>query len=231
MALPSAARELAEEAGREIPENHVGLSTPLPRYSGFPWWYALRTAPGAEERAAKRLQQYGVHTYLPTYTTQTRVRGKSHCQRLRAVIGGMLFVPVEIVDKRASDELLDFCGVKYRLRTTDGETARLGKPVIERIREMEAEINLGITTRQLAARSFKVGGYVRFLDDLLAEFWGIGTVVAIARDGRITIEVRKLLGRGVPIVVPAAKIEAMQPTTADKPPQVKAPHRSGSRSQ
>jgi len=192
-----------------IPERHVGLSDPLPRYSGFPWWYALTVAPGQEESSARRLQRLNVFVYLPTYTKPSRLRGKAHRLRLLPIITGMLFIPTDRFDFDRRDEIFDLCRIVDYVRVSDGQPGRLSKAEIERIREIEAELNLHVTTRQLAARAFKIGGNVRFLDDLLAEFWGMATVSAIAKDGRITVEVSNLLGRVVPIVVPAAKIEAM----------------------
>lgn len=191
-------------------EHHIGISTPLPRYTGFPWWHALLAAPGHERDVAERLQRYRVTAYLPLYSEKVRIRGgRAHRHEFRAVVGGMLFVPVEMMDVPRLHEMLERCGVHDFWRDGEARPTKLAKPVIERIREMEAELNLHVSTRQLVARRFKIGMEVRFTDDVLADCWGTGTVAAIDRNGRITVDVAGLLGRTVPIVVPAAKIEAM----------------------
>lgn len=207
-------------------ESFGGLSTPLPQYTGFPWWHALLTSPSEERGAAERLQRYDVHAYLPTEARKQRRRGHHHRHVLSPIIVGMMFVPEEMLARPRVHDMLERCGVRDYWRDADGAPRRLGKAVIERIREMEAELNMDLTTRQLVALKFGLGMEVVFIDELLNDLWGTAVISEIDREGRITVDVKALLGRTVPVRVTAAQIETLQPRPAAKPPQAKASHRS-----
>jgi transcription antitermination factor NusG len=193
----------------EIEERHVGLSTPLPRYSGFPWWHALLVISGRERSAAERLQGYNVHVYLPTYTKRVAQRCRNNHLRLYPIFSGMLFVPIEMMQVGRRDILFELCGVIDYMRTLNAQPTRLSKAVIESIRDIEARENLPVKRRRNWHPKFKLGQEVRLTDGLLNDFWGKGSITAIAKDGRIRVEVGQLLGRSTPIWLSASEIEAM----------------------
>jgi hypothetical protein len=188
-------------------ERNVGLSTPLPRYSGYPWWHALLVPGGKEERAAKRLQRLHVFAYLPTYAKRIGQRCRNNRLKLYPIIHGMLFVPVEMMETTRRDEMFELCHVIGYLHATDGLPALISKADIETIRDLEARENL--PAPKVAALRFEIGQKVRFKERDLAEFWGKGLVKAIAKNGRITVNVAKLLGRTTPVEVWPSEIEAM----------------------
>jgi len=192
-------------SGRE--QRNVGLSTPLPRYSGYPFWHALLVPGGKEEQSAKRLQRLDVFTYLPAYAKRIGQRCRNNRLKLYPIIQGMLFVPVEMMQVRRRDEMFELCNVIDYLYGADDRPARITKRIIETIRELEARENQ--PAPQVAALRFDIGETVRFKHRDLAEFWGTGLVKAIAKNGRITIEVAKLLGRSTPVEVWPSEIEAM----------------------
>lgn len=207
MMIDSAARQLADLAtAKPIEEHHIGLSTPLPRYSGFPWWYALLVSPGRERKTAERLQRQDVFVYLPAYTKRVAMRCRKKQLRLFPIISGMLFVPCEMMAIDRRDELFDLCGVTDYLHQATGTPTLLSKAVIEQIRELEARENM---QRKRPLHAFQMDQQVRFKDRMLDDSWGPGTITALALDGRIRVEVKKLFGRATPIWVSASEIVAM----------------------
>lgn len=200
MALPSAAMALAEEAAQiEIPTER-----PL-----FPFWHALLVEPNRERRSADWLRERrAIDVYWPNYTRQVGRRRPGQKRRCctAAVIPGMLFVPCELVPHLDADDL-DYAHVHGLMIGigTAGAPAILRKADIEKIRLMEAKLNLPPEARGVL---FKTGQQVRFLDDLYTD-WGVATIFEIASEARIGIEVPYLFGRSVKIWVPASEIEAM----------------------
>lgn len=193
---------------REITEGHLGIATPLPKYTGFPAWHVLLVMAGYERDAAEKLQRMNVLIYLPTYTKRRRTRAGNNRPRLYPIIGGMLFMPVEMLAS-----LDDHPGVYEFCRLTDlWRCATSGRPIcmpksdIELLRNMESRENLATPNRH---HNFRIGQIVRLKDELLGEFWGKGAITALAKDGRIRVEVAKLLGRTTPIWVSSAELVAM----------------------
>lgn len=190
-------------------ERHIGLSTPLPKYSGFPWWHALIVTSGHERSTAERLQRFDVHAYLPTYTKRVHQRCRNTEVRLYPIITGMLFVPTEMMDVRRRDELFELCGVADYMRDETREPRRIGKTVIEEIRELEARENM---PAKAVRHNFRVGQKVKFTNRLLCAFWcesNPAVVVGLLSAGRISIEVPQLFGRKTRIVVLPSEIVAM----------------------
>lgn len=196
------------QATMEVVRELVRVPPPEREYSGFPWWHALLVQPNREERAAERLQRVHVHVYLPQWTRQVRCGGRVHRHRprLSAVIPGMLFVPEEIIDVPKRDDLFEFANVRGFMRL-NGTPARIRKDDIEKVREMEALLNLPPPVKPVVTH--KVADRVRFTNELYAIFWGTGTVFEVVSAHRIGVEVDHLFGRKGKVYVPAHEIEAM----------------------
>jgi transcription antitermination factor NusG len=180
---------------------------PEREYSGYPVWHALLVEARKEKQSAERLRSLHVHVYLPLYSRRIALRGGRRGQRDTAVVSGMLFVPREIVEIDRRDDVFEYAHVFGFLNSSDGYPARLSKALIEEIRNMEALANK--QEEGPASVVFEIGARVAFKNKLLAEFWGSGKVTGLAGDGRISIEVGKLLGRATKVHVPASEIEAM----------------------
>lgn len=199
MALPSAAMALAQEAasGSMIPRER-----PI-----FPWWHALLVAPGREQKSADWLRdKAAIEVYWPHYTKQIgrKRAGQKRRTRLAGAIPGMLFAPIDFLHN-LTDEMLEFAHIYGFMLGCDREPARLTKIDIEKVRNMEARLNLPPEAKGVL---FKLGEKVRFTDDLFTD-WGDGTIFEIASEARIGVEVTRLFGRATKVYVPASEIEAM----------------------
>jgi len=173
----------------------------------FPWWCAVVVKASRERKIADWMdEKLGLTPYWPHFTRQIRYRGRAHVPSLSAVVPGMLFVPESFIDHPRRDDVLDFIRSHGFLKTTDGDIARLSKDQIETIRVIEAKLNLPPERKGVL---FKVGQRVEFTDPLIGYSWGTGTVVEIASQTRIGVEVVKLFGRTTKVYVPASEIEAM----------------------
>lgn len=176
-------------------------------YSGFPWWHVLLVEPNREEKSAQWLAKVHVHVYLPTYSKVVKRRGPSvACRRLFAALPGMLFVPQEMMNIPRRDEVFQFARVRGYIRTSDGYPKMVGKSDIELIRLMEAKLNLPPEAKGVL---FKKGERVTFTNMLYGYSWGNGTIVEIASESRIGVEVDHLFGRKTKVYVPASEIESI----------------------
>ncbi len=200
-----------------------GIVEAPPKYSVFPWWHALVVESGRERKSADWLQEKaGVTVYLPHYMSKIRRRGNLHIHILRAVVPGLLFVPVEMMLVPRRDKIFEYAHVHGFLRTSDGGPALISKADVEKIREIEATLNLPPPC-PAKAKDLHPGDRVRFINETYAAFLGEGVVIAVANDARISVEVSKMFGGRRTIRVAAHEIERMQPKPADvPPPQVKA---------
>lgn len=177
---------------------------PSPEYTGFPFWLGMLVDANREQKSADWLEvNAGVFVYLPRFAKKTQCRGSSHRHRLHAVVPGVLFVPEETINIPRRREVFEHAHVHGWMRGTSGIPARLTKANIEVIREIEAKLNLPPEAKGVL---FKLGQRVRFVNDLYADFIGIGTIFEIASPSRIGVEVNGLSGR---IYVPASEIEAL----------------------
>jgi hypothetical protein len=187
----------------EVEASPAGKATP----ATFKWWHVLLTAPNHETAAAEWLQeQSAALIYLPLFARQVRCRGRKHHVRLCAVIPGMLFAPVEIMEMARRDEVLEFAGVRDFIRGSNGDPARVSEGEIDKIRVIEAKLNLPPEAKGVL---FKKTQEVRFRDEVLNAFWGSGIIFEIASETRIGVEVKTLFGRPGKVYVPASEIEAM----------------------
>jgi hypothetical protein len=171
----------------------------------FARWLVMLTQPGRERKAAERLERVHAVIYLPQFSKQMKCRGRMHANRLFAVVPGMLFAPSEILEIERRDETLEWAGVRDFIRDGYGHPALATKADIERIRIMEALLNLPPEAKGVL---FKLGQRVRFTNDLW-QGWGAGRIFEIASETRIGVEVEKLFGRPAKIYVAASEIEAM----------------------
>jgi hypothetical protein len=180
------------------------LSAPL-----FRTWYALLLEPNREERSARMLTRLGWVCYWPTYVKQRRLAGPARARKARLcpVVHGMLFIPEDYVDAPRRAEIFDLAHVRGFVHSTGNRPARLTKADIEKIRRMEADLNLPPLVAKVI--HFKPGQEVKFGNPYYAAFWGTGIVLGLASRGRISIEVKKLFGHPTKVTVPASELEAM----------------------
>lgn len=176
-------------------------------YSGYPVWHALLVEPNREEKSAEWLERVHVHVYLPMFSKVVARRGQKSGRRQSAVVGGMLFVPQEIVDIKRREEVFDYAHVYGFLSCTGGAPARLDKTFIEEMRSIEAKLNMPPPEKPII--TLKLGDPVRFKNELYAEYWGTGTVVDVANAHRIGVRVNGLFRRATKAYFPASEIEAM----------------------
>lgn len=177
-------------------------------YNGFPWWHALLVEPNRETKAADWLKRVNVFAYLPTFTKQIRhdARQRSHRAKLCAALPGMIFIPQDMMDIPRRDEVFKYAHVNGYIRASDRKPKMIAKADIELIRLMEAKLNLPPEAKGVL---FRVGQRVTFTDNLYAWSWGNGTIIEIASEHRIGIEVDHLFGRTTRVYVPASEIEAL----------------------
>lgn len=201
MTILSAARELETLAGEQ--------SVPSIEFSGFPWWHALQVTPNREVRSAEMLKRVHVHAYLPRFVAHVRApRGRRRAV-LRAVIPGMLFVPIEMIVMDGRDDLFDLCHVHDFVRKDGGDPIKLRKADIEIIREMEAKLYVPPPPEPSDLWAGGVGDHVRFRNDLYRAMLGDGVVKDVDQRPRIGVEVTQLFGSPRIIWTTAAEIEAM----------------------
>lgn len=211
--IASAAHALAaiaaEQATTRAQRRHVPQMEPgaIPAYDGFPWWHILLVETNRETHAADLLKRFNLFAYLPVFSRKVRARGKAHQHRLFALIPGLLFVPTSFHAMGWEDHLMDLCHIHGFVRAAQGEPARASKADIERLREMEAEENLGHAEHP-AERPFKPGDEITFTNPTYRAFLGDGRIKQVANDGRIEVDVDKLFGGSRSVWTTAAKIEA-----------------------
>ena len=119
----------------------------------------------------------------------------------------MLFAPAEMCETPRRDEIFELCHIHGVLRTSAGEWRALTKADIEKIRLMEAQLNLAPVFKNMPDW-IKFGAQVRFSNPDY-ESWGEATISELVKGGRIGVEVRKLFGRPTRVYVPASEIVPM----------------------
>lgn len=201
------------ESVKPQPIGFMAPIEPIPDldYSGFPWWLGLLIEPNRETVAADRLERLNVHPYLPRFSKVVRRRAGKSQRRYYAVISGLLFVPEEyVMNLRDRDRALKWAHVRGFVQGAGGiaRIAKGGKHGIERIREMEAALNLPETDIPAGnGKALKIGSEVS-----LHGVWswlGDGVVVEVVSQGRIGVEVSQLFGARRKVYVTASEIEVM----------------------
>lgn len=204
----------AQEAAANATRRATGVPSRLlvggpsqPRaYSGYPIWNVLIAKMGREFKSAEMLIALNVLCYLPMFMKCVRHRGRNKPGRLCAVVPGLLFVPIEMLDIPRLEDVFEHANVRGYMPGPSGDPVKLSKAEVEMIRIMEAKLNLPPRAKGVL---FKIGQRVRFTSDLYNAFWGTGVVFEVASEARIGIEVQKLFGRPTKVYVPASEIEAM----------------------
>jgi transcription antitermination factor NusG len=169
--------------------------------------YAMIIARGGRELdAVDSYRRLGVAACWPSYeelrATRRKVNGHPVCSKSRlAVVPGYVF-----------PEFVPGCfDLEVIIGAIDVVRGCEGKPL--HIREIDMKIIRGIEENKNTPKPgnsehrFKIGDRVRFTDDITRE-WPPGTIKALARQGRITIEV-SLMGRKVDIKAFPHQIERM----------------------
>lgn len=180
-----------------------------PDYSGFPWWYAMVVESNSEAKAANKLERLGINVYWPRYSRVVRRRGSQSTRRFYTCIPGLLFVPVEFWEAVADREAVkDWAGI-YHLLPQAGSVGRFSKAEIDRIREIEAVLNLPSTAVPASnGKEIKPGCIVRFRHSIMA-WLGDGKVKRVDNSEKIVIEVNQLLGARREICMRASEIEVI----------------------
>jgi hypothetical protein len=179
-------------------------AAPDVEYNGYPFWQCLMSEPNREVQSAKLLQRVNVHAYVPLFSKQRRCRGtqRSHHHRQCAVVPCMIFVPVEMLEVRNREQILEWAKLRR---------SRVGRPLtkaeVEIIREIEAKLNRRFDKKTF---NFLPEQRVRFLSELWAAYLGEAKVIEVASDQRIRVKSEgKLFGGKDTFWVPAAELEAM----------------------
>ncbi len=174
----------------------------------FPWWHALQVAPNREVKAAEFLKRINVHAYLPQYVKHVRTCHGRRRATLRAVVPGMLFAPVEMLNLDRRDEVFRLCHVHDLVRKNGGEPLLLSKADIEVIRRMEADLYVPPPPEPTDLWRGAPGDAVQFKDPTYAAFWGKAQVVDIDQYPRISVAGVQLFGVRKVVWTTADKIEA-----------------------
>lgn len=188
-------------------EGITGLKPAIPRDLG-PEWYMLIVRPNYELNAVDGLRRQGARAYWPNYersvASRRLVAGRQTRRSTRVSILPYVLTP-------RTDEG-DFTAVLERIvavldvvRTYSGSPLFLRQTDIDIIRKIDVGMNA--PKPEATAHNFKMGDKARFVDDLMGR-WPPGTIIKVAREGRISVEVN-LMGRKVTITVFPHQIERM----------------------
>lgn len=156
------------------------------------------------------LRRNNVAAYWPSYSllrpSRSRAGGFQGQRWKRAgIIPGYVFTPL--------DPHLDFEQLLRRIvgaidivRTFSGNAWLIPDRYIRDLRKIEIGLNTPLPAA-VTAHTFKIGQKVRFTDALVGD-WPPGTIITLAPEGRISVEV-DLMGRKVPVTVLPHQIERM----------------------
>lgn len=170
-----------------------------------PWWHALLVPPNREVKSKEWLERFMPEVYLPSYSKVVRgIRGRLSGRRSCAAIPGMLFAPVEALDIPRRREVFDYARVRGFMRSSDGLPQIIHLRDIDRIKVLEARLNL---PPEAKGTFFRLKQRVQFVDGLFDSWRGM--VFEIASEARIGVEVDYLFGRKTKVYVPASEIEAI----------------------
>lgn len=181
----------------------VGLHFRTPRC-----WRALFAVSGREQKAADWLREWHIHAYWPNYCVMEVVGRNGNGRivrgwRCKALIPGFIFIAVRVGSAFNLGDLVgDTPGVVGYMRNGLGEPATITEHDITRIREIEGDHNRPTPAKHV--HNFRTGQKVRFKVDPVLR----GKILAYCADGRISIEVEKLLG-GATVKAWPHQLEAM----------------------
>jgi hypothetical protein len=174
------------------------VETPAPQHIVLDGWMLLTVRMNHERNAVDSLRRAGLRAYYPSYEELAATRqvfAGRPVRRLRrvAIIPGHVLTPLS----SGIDELIDrTVGAIGVVRRDSGQVLTIDDLDVQVIRAIEASESLK-ACGNVVEHTFKPGDKVRFLDDLTGR-WPPGTVVRVARKGRIGVEVA-LMGRKVTI--------------------------------
>lgn len=164
-------------------------------------WCMVIARPGMEQEARDALRRRGVGAYWPNYQKTVMVEDRRNGGRIRRsmlvpVVQGIIFSPAKFTDLFWN--ALDYAaGVVNVARKAFGDIIVLNDLDIVLIHKIEQGLNTPAATK--AVHNFKIGEKIRLCSDELSAF-GVGKIMKLLRDGRISIEV-PAMGRAVRITV------------------------------
>lgn len=170
----------------------------------FPEWEAFHAEPNREQKSADLLEDRASKVvYWPHYWTHIRCGTRRQREIARSVIPGVLFAPAGMLGVgREREMLLDWARlhpVALRRHLTAAE--------IEIIREIAGKLAMREANK---VRGLHQGDRVKFVNEGYAEFFGDGSIIAVAPGGRIRLKMdRKLFGGKDEITVSAAELELL----------------------
>jgi hypothetical protein len=170
----------------------------------FDRWVALMVdRPNREEKAHDLLRErLKITLYWPHYTTQVCFRGRSHKERKRSVLPGIMLMPCELKVSTSADWMA-WAG----LRLVSFGRIVLTKQEVELIRDMEAKLQARFDKK---IYNFEIGQRVGFKSPLWSSYLVEGEVLKLASQGRISIKVREKLIGGIDVLdLPAAELVPM----------------------
>ncbi|HLH95029.1 MAG TPA: transcription termination/antitermination NusG family protein [Xanthobacteraceae bacterium] len=176
-------------------------------WEAFREWHALIVSPNREIKAAERLINLNVLIYLPVFSKQaiSGLNTTKTSHRLWPIMPGLMFAPTRIMNIQHRDPVMKWAGVRDFIRSSKGLPAVLRQDDIERIRKIEAQLNLP-PPPDPDVGPLEIGDEVEFRDRGNAEFLGSGKVFKVANESRIGVEVTKLFGRVIRVWVPASEL-------------------------
>ena len=177
---------------------------PIHGRPSIPWWHALLIDQNRETKAELWLRRVNVEIYLPAYSRVVTHRHHASVRRNYPALPGLLFASVAVIDIPRRTEIFAFAHVQGFLKTSNGSPAMIPDSEIEKVRTMEARLNLPPQSRM---QVFTLGQKVAFRDGSLWQTWRGGLVFDIADDHRIGVLVPKLFGRSAKVYVAASEIE------------------------
>jgi transcription antitermination factor NusG len=161
-------------------------------------WYMLVVRSNHELDAVDSLRRRGLRAYWPNYerlvATRQQFEGRPVRRLVRSGIVPYVFSPATL-EVDFTREIESIVAVLDVVRTASGLPLMISDADIDAIRKIA--IDESSVKPENSPHALKIGEKVRFRDDA-ASHWPSGTIIKLAREGRITIEI-DLMGRKVPI--------------------------------
>jgi hypothetical protein len=173
----------------------IGLSDPITD------WCMIIVQPSMEQQARDTLRRRGVAAYWPNFQKIKMVEDNRNGGRIRRsflapVVPGIVFSPAKF-DNLFWNALDTAPGVVNVARKSYGDIIVLNEIDIVLIHKIEQGLNVPHGSKPV--HNFKSGEKIRLCDDTLSAF-GVGKVIKLFHDGRISIETTGM-GRAVKFVV------------------------------
>jgi len=167
-------------------------------------WCMVVARPGMEHTARDALRRHGVGAYWPNFVREVMVEDRRNGGRMRSkvltpVISGIIFSPAKFTDHFWN--ALDLApGAVNVVRNGHADIAILNDVDIVVIHKIEAGLNRPPNAKPTKPlHDFTTGEKVKLVDDVLNS-WGVGKVVKLYKDGRITTEFDRM-GRKLSVTV------------------------------